>query len=53
MFAANLDMLGENQNWKNFVETSVGPHIFEIWKSIKFKNLCHLHFNSSDGNQES
>ena len=30
MFAANLDMLGESQNQKNFVETSVRPHIFEI-----------------------
>ena len=45
MFAVNLDMLGVSQNWKNFVETSVWPHIFEIWKNIEFKNLCHLHFN--------
>ena len=28
MFAFNLDMLGESQNGKNFVETSVRPHIF-------------------------
>ena len=48
MFAVNLDMLGVSQNWKNFVETSVRPHIFEIWKNIKSKNLCHLHFNESN-----
>ena len=42
---SQLDMLGVSQNWKNFVETSVRPPIFEIWKNIKSKNLCHLHFN--------
>ena len=42
MFAVNLDMLGESQNGKNFVETSVRPHIFWNMKKYKIQKFVSL-----------